>query len=70
MMMFPAVSAITFFDGDVNQVVPFLRTRISKIIELSPWLQGRLIKKYNSIYDYFQNENIVVEYKKEDVNCE
>ncbi|CAB9509811.1 expressed unknown protein [Seminavis robusta] len=40
-----ATSTLTWFQGDYSQVVDSLRERTGKILELNPWLAGRIEKR-------------------------
>lgn len=42
-MMFPAITSITFFEGEIDESE--LRDKVSLILAANPWLIGRLVKR-------------------------
>jgi len=42
MLTVPAVSTVTFFEGDIKIVHKNLKYKVSDIINKNPWLTGRL----------------------------
>lgn len=48
-----SVSAVTWFSGDSLKTEAFLRKRVARIVELNPWLTGRLVTSKNEKNDLF-----------------
>jgi hypothetical protein len=47
MLMLLSVSTVTFYDGNLEDVKSYLLEKLTKIVQLNPWLQGRLERGNN-----------------------
>jgi hypothetical protein len=49
-----AVSAITFYEGDVHSELDFVKRKVQEIVKLNPWLLGKLVghdKEYHLLFN-------------------
>lgn len=42
--LFPSISTVTLFEGDVLAAEAFLRVRVAEVVRANPWLEGRLVR--------------------------